>query len=337
LAEQALPPGPARDLVDRFRALRHQRPRSIRTIAGRAGLSPSYVSEVLNGVKAPRPAAAARIAVALGADEHTVLEVRRLSEALDELRRFQRRAEPAGTSGIVRTAPSSVEVQRQPMQARPERYAVACSDGSRRCVVAVAGSLYRTRGADVWVNSENTDMVMARPTEFAVSAIVRYWGARRDDAGRIVDDVIADELAEQVGRRAPVAPGTVVVTGSGALAESHGVRRVIHVAAVSGEPAAGFRQVYNVAACVTNVLAAADRLAREDPAIRAVLFPLLGVGTGGGDVRRTVVAMVDTAVRFLREHPSTPLAEVQLLGFNALEWDALTAVLASDERLVRSA
>ncbi|MFI0899190.1 helix-turn-helix domain-containing protein [Streptomyces sp. NPDC020983] len=386
---QVLPPGPARDLVDRFRMLRLRRPLSVRQIAGRAGLSAGYVSEILNGMKAPRSDAAARIAQALGADERAVLEVRRLSEALGELRRFQRRAERAlrqeaaavpqgadphtaagppptsapsadgaagGAGGAgspppardaghgssasdlerqARTHAAQVDDLRRPVQAGSQRYAIAGTDGPRRCIAAVAGSLYRSRGADIWVNSENTDMMMARPSEFSISAIIRYWGARRDGSGRIVDDVIADELAERVRHHPSVAPGTALVTGSGALAESHGVRHVIHVASVAGEPAAGFRQVYNIAACVTNVLAQAERVAAADPAVRTVLFPLLGVGTGGGHVRSTVMTMVDTAVHFLADRPRTPLTEVQLLGFNVREWEALTAVLAGDERLVR--
>ena len=385
-----LPPGPARDLVDRFRVLRLRRPLSIRQVAGRAGLSASYVSEILNGMKAPRSDAAARIAWALGADERAVLEIRRLSEALGELKRFQRRAEQASrqnTTAVPRGADShtavgstetsatptdgsavdtagdtvsrvfaqdaahsfavsdlerqarthaaQVDDRRRPVQAATQRYAIADSDGPRRCIAAVAGSLYRSRGADIWVNSENTDMVMARPIEFSISAIIRYWGARRDSSGRIVDDLIADELAERVRHQPSVAPGTAVVTGSGALAESHAVRHIIHVASVSGEPAAGFRQVYNIAACVTNVLAEADRVASVDPAVRTILFPLLGVGGGGGHVRSTVMTMVDTTIHFLGDHAQTPLTEVQLLGFNVPEWETLTAVLAGDERLVR--
>jgi len=207
--------------------------------------------------------------------------------------------------------------------------------GPRRYLAVVAGSLYRSRGADIWVNSENTEMVMSRPTEFTVSAVIRYWGAGRDAAGRIVDDAIADELAKHVGPQSSVAPGTAIVTGSGALAESHGVRHIIHVASVSGEPGAGFRQVYNIAACVTNVLVEADRLARADPSIRAVLFPLLGVGTGGGSVGATARTMIDTVITFLLSHPPTSLTDIQLLGFNAPEWRTLTATLAADQRLTR--
>ncbi len=222
---------------------------------------------------------------------------------------------------------------RRPMAAAAQLFRLSDPNASPCRIAAIAGSIYRTRGADMWVNSENTDMEMARITEFTISGIIRYWGARRDETGNVIHDVIAEELAARVGRR-PVAPGTVISTGSGALVDSHGVRRIIHVAAVIGEPGAGFRQVLNIASCVDNLLAEADRLARTDTALRVLLCPLLGVGTGGGPVATTVATMVDTFVGFLSAHPQTPLRELRILGFNSAEWRILTAALATSPDLV---
>jgi len=65
-----LPPGPGRNLVHLFRRLRARHDLSNAQIASRARLSPSYVSEVLNGRKTPRPAAAAQLATAMhGTDD----------------------------------------------------------------------------------------------------------------------------------------------------------------------------------------------------------------------------------------------------------------------------
>src|SRR5258708_2136382 len=50
-----------------------------------------------------------------------------------------------------------------------------------RQVGIVTRDLRRVRCADVWVNSENTQMTMARIDEFSVSSIIRYQGAQRDD------------------------------------------------------------------------------------------------------------------------------------------------------------
>jgi hypothetical protein len=125
----------------------------------------------------------------------------------------------------------------------------------------------------------------------------------------------------------------VVSTGAGLLTDSHGVRRVIHVASVLGEPGAGFRQVRNIAACVANVLTEADRLGTADPSLRVILMPLLGVGAGGGDVPATVSTMVDAAVSFFAGHPRTPLTEIRLLGYNTEEWRALISTMTAHPQL----
>jgi O-acetyl-ADP-ribose deacetylase (regulator of RNase III) len=186
--------------------------------------------------------------------------------------------------------------------------------------VIVPGDILRCTTADVWVNSENTEMYMARPTDFSVSGLIRFWGAKRDQAGRMTDDPISAELDALVARR-PVAPGSVFTTGSGELAHSHHVRHVIHVAAVHGEPGAGYRQVGDVGGCVRNVLVAVEELGHH-----SVLFPLLGTGAAGADVLSTAEAMVAGAVDHLADHPGTLLRRILFLGYTRREFDALTTV-----------
>lgn len=93
-AEPDLSPGPARDLVDLFSRLRGSSQLRIGQIASRAGYTPSHVSEVLRGWKAPSPDAAARIAHVLGADESTVRRARRRAEDLKEWKRDNSRNRP---------------------------------------------------------------------------------------------------------------------------------------------------------------------------------------------------------------------------------------------------
>lgn len=197
------------------------------------------------------------------------------------------------------------------------------ADGPECELVVVPGDILRCTSADVWVNSENTDMHMARPTDFSVSGIIRFWGAKRDRSGRMVDDAIAAELAAQVVQR-PVAPGSVFTTGSGELMRTHNVQYVIHVAAVHGEPGAGYRQVGDVGGCVRNVLLAAEEL--QDLRLGSVLFPLLGTGDAGADVTSTAEAMVAAAVDHLVDHPGTRLRRIQFLGYTRREQEALTTI-----------
>lgn len=200
-------------------------------------------------------------------------------------------------------------------------------------VGALAGSIRHVRSVDIWVNSENTDMEMSRFNEFTMSGIIRYWGACRDDAGAVVDDLIARELAERVGQRRPVAPGTVVVTGPGALADTHRVRHIIHVAAVQGEPGSGYRQIRDVSSAVTAVLVEADRLAAADTMVRSIVLPLFGVGTGGGSLTSTARAMVRTIVDHLHFRPATLLETIYVLGYRKSELAVVSDCLIVEPRL----
>ncbi len=202
----------------------------------------------------------------------------------------------------------------------------------------VTGDIRRTRCAEVWVNSENTDMRMARPQDHSVSGLIRYEGARRDDTGRIVADVIADELDARVRDRRPVAGGTVLVTGSGEL-HRIGVRWIAHVASVHGEPGGGFRPVQELGRCVTNVLDVVG--GREIPA-RTVLFPLLGTGDGGADPGPTAETMVQAVVAYFAATPDTTIQSVYLLAYTDVELlrcraalDAIAAVKPVKARALR--
>jgi O-acetyl-ADP-ribose deacetylase (regulator of RNase III) len=235
-----------------------------------------------------------------------------------------------------RAAPQLDDAPAGPPAATPAEFRLAGDPAPGCRLVIVPGTIRRIRTADIWVNSENTDMHMARHNEFSVSGIIRYWGAVRDDTGRVVDDVIADELEARVGSQRPVAPGAAIVTGAGALRASHHVHHIIHVAAVQGEPGAGYRQVRNIGWCVTNALGQAERLAADLPA-RAVLFPLLGTGVAGAEVIPTVEAMVTGAVDYLTEHPDTRLCRILFLGYNSREYQAIDEVLRSTPAVVPEA
>jgi O-acetyl-ADP-ribose deacetylase (regulator of RNase III) len=202
--------------------------------------------------------------------------------------------------------------------------------GTPSCLFGVVpGTIRNVRTADIWVNSENTDMHMARHNEFSVSGIIRYWGSVRDRYGHVLRDLIADELETNTGPHRPVAPGTAVVTGPGALAGSHQVRHVIHVASVQGEPGAGYRQVRNLDWCVTNALRCAEDLAPHLPR-GSVLFPLLGTGVAGAEIGHTARTMIAAAVDYVRMRPDTGLRHIVFLGYNRGEYQVIEAALRSN-------
>ncbi|MFJ6621323.1 macro domain-containing protein [Kitasatospora sp. NPDC091335] len=196
--------------------------------------------------------------------------------------------------------------------------------GKRICLIT--GNLRDLKCVDIWVNSENTEMQMSSQFERSISGTIRYEGARRDEFGHIVEDVIADELSAKVAGKTPVAPGVAIVTGSGELARSHNVAFVVHVATVRGEPGEGFQQIGGIDRCVTNALAAAARLGADKPP-RSIVFPPLGVGSGRGDRETTAQRMVAAAVGYLRQNPKSPLTDICFLARKNLTRDAFLSAL----------
>ncbi|WP_232072009.1 macro domain-containing protein [Phytohabitans flavus] len=192
----------------------------------------------------------------------------------------------------------------------------------------ITGDIRRVQIADVWVNSENTDMRMSRFEEYAISAIIRFDGAKHDSAGRVVEDTIAEELSRKVAGRVPVAAGSVVTTGSGELAGRNRVRHIIHVAAVRGEPGEGYRQVADIGRCVSNVLVEAERLAAVD-SVRSVLIPLLGTGVAGGELESTVRTMVGSIIDHFTYYHEGNLREVYLLASTEPEREVCRAILTA--------
>lgn len=202
--------------------------------------------------------------------------------------------------------------------------------GDRRIGI-ITGSIRHVRDADIWVNSENTDMKMSRFEEYTISAIIRYDGARRDDAGHVIDDTIADELARKVAGGCPVAPGTAVTTGSGQLIFSNNVHHVIHVAAVYGEPGAGYRQIRDIGRCVTNALAEADRLP-SGARPTTILFPMLGMGQGGGDIEQTAPVLLGAAADYLTGMAESAIGTMWFLAHTYAELAACHGVLIGNPR-----
>lgn len=343
-----LPPGPARDLADLYRRLRYARQLTGGQIALKSGLSAGYISEVMRGLKSPRPDTAAKIATALGAGVEEVRLASRLAQELADLNKYNR-ARMAGRQAVATKVPAAgyasapaVATAAARHVARPldsseiRRYEVTGLSGPvRRYIAIVTGDIRRVRCADIWVNSENTEMQMARFNEFSVSSIIRYEGAIRDDLRRVVDDRIADELTRKVAGRWPVPPAAAVVTGSGELWRC-GVSHVVHVAAVQGEPGSGFRQIQEVGRCVTNVMAEVDKIDTE-PEPRTILFPLLGAGQGGGELEATVSALVGAAVDYFSSVRPTRITTVYFLAYTDAELAACEKLFNGSSRLAHAA
>ncbi|MER7968224.1 macro domain-containing protein [Streptomyces sp. NPDC096080] len=203
--------------------------------------------------------------------------------------------------------------------AQSTRYDVPLHGSRRHRIGLITGNLVDVLGVDVWVNPENTRMEMSRVDEPTVSAVIRYHGGHRDDAGHLVDDTIAKELAERMDGRQHVSAGQVLVTGPGELLESHQVRKIVHVAAVEGEPGSGYRQVMNLARCARNILAEVDRLTVTGEPLRSVVLPLLGTGGGNSDLHRTVDTLLAATVSYFEAHPASRIRVLYLLAYTDVQ------------------
>ena len=220
--------------------------------------------------------------------------------------------------------------------------------GSKQIAVHVAsGDMFRIRNVDVFVNSENDYMQMARVFESkTISASLRRMGSRIRD-GRY-EDTIQQELDLQlVNRSRPVQYGEVFATSAGGpgsvLAKDNRARYIFHVAAVQAVPAearlAPFKQSFQIEACARSVLAkvaevnlangiisqpgTAQRLEQEtraaagDSSIRSIVFPLFGTGQGGSTVTEVLGPMFDGMLAALTDDEAshTTVTDIYISAF----------------------
>lgn len=210
--------------------------------------------------------------------------------------------------------PAQYDDAKRPLrQQRDLRYRIRGKRGTELKILT--GELVDVKHVDAWVSSENTNMQMARYYDRSISSVVRYLGARKNDGGHPVDDVIANELRECMLKLGTltVEPTTVIATGAGELERTHGVKRVYHVAAVRGEVGVGYTPVGNIRECVTQALARLDAEREAEHDCRTILFPLLGMGTARANPA-IVYELISSAVQYVRHHSNSRVKAIYFLA-----------------------
>lgn len=195
------------------------------------------------------------------------------------------------------------------------------------------GAIDDVKGVSIWVNSENTDMMMDRFIGKSISARIRYLGANKEEE-TVVDDTIQESLRSVIGEQAHVKIGTVLVTESGMLFGTHQVERLFHIATVEGGPGAGVRaDTEKIKICVDRVLKRADRennrLMRiiRKRFLTSIIFPLLGAGDGGLSPENVAESIIPVAIDYLRNSRNPTLKEIYFLAFKSRERSACARVL----------
>jgi hypothetical protein len=241
-------------------------------------------------------------------------------EVLDDLRVVRGAAEDSGRYRVI---------------PRTETYCyeVVAAPGKQVCVIT--GDLRDIRICDVWVNSENTNMQMSRFYDRSFSGLIRYLGASKSVAGGIVEDTIANALRDALAGADRVEKAAVIPTGPGELEHTNQVKLLLHVASVEGELGVGYRPIAGIQRCVGNALRVADSPQYADLQLNSVLFPVMGTGTGGGELREMVGPQIASAVQYLTSNPGSGISKVYFSAYSERILAGLREVVESMPSLRR--
>jgi len=210
---------------------------------------------------------------------------------------------------------------------QPKDYPYRLTSQPNKRICVITGDIRERRNIDVWVNSENTNMQMSRFYDKSLSAMIRYEGAEKDENGEVVADTIAEELAASLKGRQSVTPGSVYVTGAGALAQTRGVKKIFHAATVCGVPGSGYQCMQDVEKCVANALARLDHPLLKDEGLRTIVFPMMGTGAGGTKVEEIAPRLIRAAVSYLTNNPESIVETVYFSAWNYRDLEACLAAL----------
>ena len=202
----------------------------------------------------------------------------------------------------------------------------------------ITGDLQKVEEVDVWVNSENINMQMARPYDRSISAMIRFLGAKKDQTDAVEDDIIANELSKALGNKTSVAPGTVLYTSAGDLAVTNNVKRILHAASVIGQPGGGYSTIENISICVRNALAVLDdkrKLGVEN--LQSILFPLMGTGDAKRNSEDVAKDLVDEAIAYLEDNPDSNVKKVYFLAHNERDLELCERIMNNHDHLKQSA
>lgn len=211
---------------------------------------------------------------------------------------------------------------------------------SRPGIQIFEGNIAKAECFDIWVNSENIQMEMARFWDRSISARIRQLGAvnigkpgedRRKDA-------LGLALAEEMGTRTTVDVGKVFMTmtdPASKLNACNKVECVAHVASTKpNEITYGFDSGGKVRECIRNIFAEVNRFGkkhRRKNSLRldSILIPLLGSGDGGTHPALVAHQIVST----LAELIGTP-EDRKDLGLDQLESIGLLAYFPSHKAYI---
>jgi len=225
--------------------------------------------------------------------------------------------------------------QRSPLPIREHKILpYRLKQAQRKRIGLITGGIESVREADIWVNSENTNMQMSRYLESSISGVIRYLGAKKDTAGYITEDTIADALKQAMGSNRVVAPATVLVTASGELQGTHNVKKIFHTGSVHGEIGVGYQPIHNIEACITNVFTKATSQEFQSLELKSILFPLMGTGTAQGSLRPLAERLIGAAISCMETNAKSTIEGVYFLTWTDIELETCKEILEDSDRVI---
>lgn len=215
-------------------------------------------------------------------------------------------------------------------------------------VILATGDMMEKVGIDVFVNTENDFLQMARFFESAtISALLRRQGALFNKAGQLTEDTVQDELVDQLRAWEEVRPvgiGTVFVTHAGhpnsLLRKKNKARYIFHTVSVrtnyddvhkTTRPVPGnlHRATCNTLEKVLEVNTNCGVVSPENGTlwqqeiatadnyqpINSIIFPIFGTGHSGESPEVALPQMIAAFADFLQDHPDNPLQEIYLCAY----------------------
>jgi len=212
------------------------------------------------------------------------------------------------------------------------RYPIKDTD---KALSIITGDLRNVRGIDVWVNSENTNMQMARYFDFSISSVIRFEGAKKNRTGHVSEDLIQQNLNEIMAGERSVPETEVIATEPGELKRKYGVKAIFHAASVRGSVGEGYEPVPGIHRCITNALALMDNPAENSAKskLTSILIPLLGILFVRGDYRPVLKRNIEAAIQYITDNPTTSIVNVYFLAWSEQELILCQSVLRSFENL----
>ncbi|MCB1511179.1 MAG: NUDIX hydrolase [Hyphomicrobiaceae bacterium] len=235
--------------------------------------------------------------------------------------------------------------------AESERFRLEAGPG---CEIAFkTGDILDVQGVDVWLNPENRYMMMARIFDKNISASIRWGGARKFADGSVAEDTIANELRlKMVGLSET---RELVETDPGALRQSNGVRRLLHVplavpegewGAVKGfkvEPDAIKKYMAMVLEEIDNGNSSHTRwLARMKDKWRgsrgdctSVLVPLMGAGAGNVKTSDSVRSILEGCHDYFSQIKETTIKAIYILVLHDIDLKIAEEEVKKKQQFVR--